>query len=158
VDWCGTNTMKWLQGENESALPPPPKVMKEGPTAEKKYDDNEPHCHPPNLGDVVAVPFVDNDTEEPSFWLGKCLRVNMEDSTLLLGWFQEVDKGRYKMKIGASWPEVSLLLLLFLSLSLYHMHLDNVCHLSSLYHHYPLALLPFSTTFSSLLSSHTLIS
>ena len=114
VDWCGTNTMKWLQGENESALPPPPKAIKKGPTMDKKYDDNEPHCHPPNLGDVVAVPFMDNDIEESSFWLGKCLRVNVEDSTLLLGWFQEIDKGKYKMKIGASWSEVFLSLLSYL--------------------------------------------
>jgi hypothetical protein len=118
VDWCGTNTMKWLEGgEGESTLPPPPKVIKKGPTAEKKYDDNEPHCHAPNLGDVVAVPFVDGESDESSFWLGKCLRVNNEDSTLLLGWFQEIGEGKYKMKIGASWPEVRYLFLPLLFLS-----------------------------------------
>lgn len=128
VDWCGTNTMKWLQGEDENALPPPPKIIKKGPTSDKKYDDNEPHCHPPNLGDVVAVPFMDGDSEERSFWLGKCLRVNNEDSTLLLGWFQEVGEGKYRMKIGASWPEVSILHSHSLAHSLIHSFIHSLIH------------------------------
>lgn len=76
--------------------------MKPGPTSEKQYDENEPHCNVPNIGDVVAVPFTENT--ESKFWLGKCLRV--EDSTLLLGWLQEIEPNKYKMKIGASWSEV----------------------------------------------------
>lgn len=107
VEWCGTNTMKYLKGEDErDMLPPPPKAIKTGPTSNLKYDDNEPHTLPPEMGDVVAVPFRDSSSNEPQFWLGKCLRVNSEDSTVLLGWFQEVSGGKYKMKIGASWQEV----------------------------------------------------
>lgn len=100
--------MKWLQGElgEEAGILPPPKAVKIGPTPNKKYDDNEPYCQPPDIGDVVAVPFNDNDTNKANFWLGKCLRVNSEDCTVLLGWFQEISKNKYKMKIGASWPEV----------------------------------------------------
>lgn len=105
VNWCGNNTMRWLGGE-ETPLPPEPKVIKKGPTPQHQYDDNEPYTHSPNLGDVVAVPFKKEDST-PSFWLGKCLRVNNEDSTLLLGWFERLsDENKYKMKIGASWSEV----------------------------------------------------
>jgi hypothetical protein len=106
VAWCGNNTMKWLQGENEEALPSEPKIIKTGPTPDRQFDDNEPHTMPPGIGDVVAVPFRDKETKKPSFWLGKCLRVNQEDSTVLLGWFQQVGEFKYKMKIGASWLEV----------------------------------------------------
>ena len=99
--------MRWLGGDDqEGFLPPPsPKAIKTGPTSQHKYDDNEPYCSPPSLGDVVAVPFLD-DGNRPDFWLGKCLRVNTEDSTILLGWFQQVEPNKYKMKIGASWLEV----------------------------------------------------
>jgi hypothetical protein len=98
--------MKWLNGEG-NGFEPEPKVFKKGPTLQHQYDDNEPHCHAPSLGDVVAVPFKDGgENGEPNFWLGKCLRVNSEDSTLLLGWFQKVTNNNYKMKIGASWLEV----------------------------------------------------
>jgi hypothetical protein len=101
VDWCGNNTMKWLQEDDKVINIPDPKHMKTGPTPEKQYDENEPHTTKPNIGDVVAVPFKDGESK---FWLGKCLRV--EDSTLLLGWLEEVMPTKYKMKIGASWPEV----------------------------------------------------
>jgi hypothetical protein len=107
--------MKWLQADEEIEQPAP-KAIKTGPTPNLKYDDNEPHCHLPNIGEVVAVPFTNNEKSAPDFWLGKCLRVNQEDGTLLLGWFQEIDKTnkRYKMKIGASWSEVNI--------SLIHIH------------------------------------
>lgn len=103
VDWCGNNTAKWLQGEEPEV--PAAKAIKRGPAPNLQYDDNEPHCHPPCLGDVVAVPFQDQEHGGSDFWLGKCLRLN-EDGTMLLGWFQEVGKNSYRMKIGASWQEV----------------------------------------------------
>ena len=109
MDYCGNNTMKWLTGDGieDDLLPPEPKQVKLGPTADRQYDDNEPHTVPPAVGDVVAVPFKDKDHNSDSFWLGKCLRVSAEASTVLLGWFQDIEGGRYKMKIGASWEEVS---------------------------------------------------
>lgn len=103
MDWCGNNTAKWLQGEEPEV--PAAKAIKKGPAPNLQYDDNEPHCHPPCLGDVVAVPFQDQEHGGSDFWLGKCLRLN-EDGTMLLGWFQEVGKNSYRMKIGASWQEV----------------------------------------------------
>ena len=45
----------------ETVLVPEPKIVKQGPTSQHLYDDNEPHCHPPALGDIVAVPFVDKN-------------------------------------------------------------------------------------------------
>lgn len=106
----------------ETVLVPEPKIVKQGPTSQHLYDDNEPHCHPPALGDIVAVPFVDknmvdmdgmDEDDKQDFWLGKCLRVITEDSTVLLGWFQKVPgyENKYRMKIGASWLEVSIILL-----------------------------------------------
>ena len=105
VNWCGNNTMRWLSGE-EAPVPPEPKAMRTGPTSQHDYDDNEPHSYQPNLNDMVAVPYKKEDSTN-DFWLGKCLRINSEDSTLLLGWFEKVGDNKYKMKIGASWIEVS---------------------------------------------------
>jgi hypothetical protein len=111
VDWCGNNTMKYL---GEDFVPAPPtKVIKKRPTKDQSYNDSEPHSHIPSINDVVAVSFK-NDADEPTFWLGKCLRVNTENNTLLLGWFQEIESNRYKMKIGASWEEVCIILLQYL--------------------------------------------
>jgi hypothetical protein len=88
VDFCGTNTMHYL-GENDESVSNVPKNMKQGPTKEQKFDDNEPHSNPPKQGDIVAVPFKNEDTQQLEFWLGKCLQVNTDDSTLLLGWFEK---------------------------------------------------------------------
>jgi hypothetical protein len=85
VDWCENNTMKWLKGDE--ILSPEPKTIKIDFTNQHKYDDNKPHCMPSNLKNIVAVSFRD-ENDRPSFWLGKCLRVNQEELTLLLEWFQ----------------------------------------------------------------------
>jgi hypothetical protein len=98
--------MSYLQQEKQEQEPPASKSIKQGPTKEQKFDDNEPHNNPPKQGDIVAVPFKDKDTEQPDFWLGKCLRVNTDDSTVMLGWFEKLENNTYKMKIGASWFEV----------------------------------------------------
>ena len=77
-----------------------------GPTSDKLFDENAPHSHSLVIGDVVAVPFV-NEDKEKSFWLGKCLRI-MENSKILLGWLKQVDESdTYMLKLGASWEEVS---------------------------------------------------
>ena len=125
IDWCGQNTQKWLTGDTyeDELLPPEPKSIKTGPTPEKLFDDNKPYTILPAIGDIVAVPFVDRSADnsedehhKKTFWLGKVMR--LEESTALLGWLQETENGNYKLKIGASWEEASIVLLCMLCYNL----------------------------------------
>ena len=105
VEFCGNNIIKSLSVDDQVLLPPEPKVIKSGP-AGKLYDSNIPHTHTLHIGDIVAVPFV-NNSNETDFWLGKCMRLETE-STVLLGWLKGTDQRlkQYKLIIGNSWEEV----------------------------------------------------
>ena len=80
-----------------------------GPTKNRLFDENSPHSHPLAIGDIVAVPFIDEEGKK-AFWLGKCMR-KMEDSKVLLGWLKQVgDSDTYTLKLGASWEEVYIIM------------------------------------------------
>ena len=88
--------MRWLSGDQYGDESPSKKIKM--------------HSNPPSVGDIVAIPFNDKKNSLETFWLGKCLRI--KESTILIAWLQglESEDGithQYKMKIGASWEEVS---------------------------------------------------
>jgi hypothetical protein len=107
VEFCGNATSKLFSDSEQGVLPSSPKVMKTGP-AGRLYNDNCPHTHSLSIGDIVAVPF-ENDDNMSTFWLGKCLRL-LTESTVLLGWLKQTEHNdeRYKLEIGSSWEEVRI--------------------------------------------------
>jgi hypothetical protein len=114
VDYCGQSVSKFLKGD--SAGSQPEVSMKKGP-GNKVYNDNVPFIVSPEVGDVVAVPFW-NENKQKEFWLGKVLRKTGETNTVLLAWLEQQpaddnsnSHDSYKLKIGVAWEEHILSLL-----------------------------------------------
>jgi hypothetical protein len=80
------------------------KNIQTGPTGDKEIDDDVPFNIAPTISDIVAVPFIDKNTQQKCFWLGKIIRV--KETTVLMAWLQNIKDDEYKMKIGSSWEEV----------------------------------------------------
>ena len=60
----------------------------------------------PETGDIVALVQDESTKASPLILLGKVLRVNLRDQEVLLAHLQQIEKSKYRLKVGQStWME-----------------------------------------------------